>query len=213
METMLNKSQRLVVNAAEKETARPILHCVHIRKGVVEAANGFVLVQKVIEYDGDDKLLLDRDDVAKLKDQKELPVTITTEGDTVKASSMLGNLPIKAQPGQFPDVDKLYPTGKPAFKIALSREQLLNVLKSLDKHEDIIRFYFYRIDSPVKFVVSSTSLGEIVAKGLIMPMWVQWLTVEALAKAAKEAAIPQDISKLPSDTEVVEEAEPAEAEG
>lgn len=206
METMLNKSQRLVVNAAEKETARPILHCVHIRKGVVEAANGFVLVQKVIEYDGDDKLLLDRDDVAKLKGQKELPVTITTEGDTVKASGD-SELILKARTGQFPDTDKLYPTENPVFKIALSREQLLNVLKTLDKHEDIIRLYFYRIDGPVKFEVSSTSLGEIVAKGMIMPMLVAWAT-----EKAKEAAIPQDISKLPSDAEAVVE-ETAKEEG
>lgn len=165
MEVALNKSQRLVVNAAEKAGCRPVLHCIHIRKGVVEAANGFILVQKKVEYDGDEKLLLDIADVAKLKDSVDRQATIITEGDTVKAET--GEF--KSVAGNFPNVDVLFPTQVPFFKIALSCEQLSAILKSLSKDEEVIRFYFYSPIETVKFEVESTG-----TRGLIMPMCVQW---------------------------------------
>ena len=175
MEFTLNKSQRLVTNAAAKDESRPVLTCVHIRKGIIEAGNGFILVQKQIDYDGDEELFLKGKDIAKCKDL-DGNVSFSTEGGDVRAVGR-ETIILKAQSGVFPDTDKLYPkiisdevirrlSGQEPFRIALSRTQLLNLLNSLN--EKIVKFYFYGQEKPVEFEVTNS------AKGLIMPMNVQW---------------------------------------
>ena len=88
MEIKLTKDQRAVANAAAKETTRPVLHCVHIKKGLIEATDGFILVQKKIDYDGEEEVLLDIDEFKRLKDNKPLGgviLTSSTEENKVKA--------------------------------------------------------------------------------------------------------------------------------
>lgn len=166
----LNKLQRLVTNSTERDDARPVLACVHIRKGIIEVANGFVLVQKAIEYDGNE-LLLKAKDIEKLKDSSTLEGVIFTKTEADRGLRVLGQIEtiLELQQGNFPQTDKLYPITEPVFKIALAREQLLTVLKSLDKTENIIRFTFYGKSDPVKFDIQETG-----TKGLIMPMYVDW---------------------------------------
>lgn len=178
MEFTLNKSQRMVANAAAKEDSRPVLTCVHIRKGIIEAANGFMAVQSKIDYDGDEKLLLKAKDVARLKGKL---LTFQTEGTGMVDSPVTGevrvtgsNLPVilQAQPGEYPDLEKLHPqsiqsevlrrlSNRQPFKIALSREQLLNVLLSNDV--DTIKFSFWGGLQPVEFETENS-------KGMIMPI-------------------------------------------
>jgi len=51
MEFKLNKTQRLLTNAASKDESRLSLHCLHITKGKIQAANGFILMERNLDYD------------------------------------------------------------------------------------------------------------------------------------------------------------------
>jgi len=162
MELKLTKKDRFIVNAAAKEDVRPVLHSIHVTKGKIECANGFILVERAIDYDGDD-ILLDISDIARHKDAKGLDgVIYTKDGDNIKAIGQDINI-ISPVEGKFPDTKQLYPEGESVFEIGLGRGQMLNLLKCLDKDENTIRFTFYGKDKPVKF-----SIGDDV-KGLIMP--------------------------------------------
>ena len=162
MEFKLSKAQRLLTNAADKESIRPSLHCLHITKGKIQAANGFILMERNLDYDGEN-VLLDISDIAKHKDSKGLDgVVYTKDGDNIKAIGQDINI-ISPTVGTFPQTDKLYPTEEPVFKIALSRNELMNMLKCLDKDEDTIKFTFYGRHCPAKIEVGDD------IKGLLMP--------------------------------------------
>jgi len=175
MEVKLTKNQRAVANAANKSDKRfvfhPVLCCVHIRQGLIEASNGHILIQKKIDYKGEEKILLDIDEFKKLKDKKPRGgVLLELEGETVRDLGD-GVTILTKQPGTFPDTDKLIPSGKPVFKIALSRKELKKLISALDNTDDAVQFYFYDSISPVKLEIPSEgtvallmpmSLGEIV---------------------------------------------------
>lgn len=168
MEFKLDKTQRLVVNTTAEEQNRPILRCIHVKKGMIEATNKCIMIQRKIDYDGDEELLLDKDDIAHLIDSKGLRgVVFTTEGDKVKT---LGEDTRIFSPviGNFFDLGKLYSDQIPILKIALSRKLLLKLLKSLGKDEDVIRFYFHSDQQMVEFEVGDN------IRGGIMPMNVEW---------------------------------------
>jgi len=162
MEFKLNKTDRLITNAASKDTSRPPLHCVQVRKGLIEAANGYILAQRKIDYDGDN-ILLDIDSIARHKDCRSLGgVVYSPNGEDIRALGEDEYI-IKPQTMEFPNIDELYPKGEPVFKIALGRDQLLNMLKCLDKYENTIKFTFYSKTQPVKIETDDV-------KGLIMPI-------------------------------------------
>lgn len=170
MEFKLNKTHRLIANAAVKEESRPVLHCVHIREGIIEAANGFILMQRKLDYTGD-SMLLDIKDIAKHKDIEALGGVVYTDKDEqIQAFGQETTL-IRQVQGDFPKTEYLHPEGikKPVFQIALGRSQLLNMLKCLDKNEEIIKFSFYGKESPAKIEASN---GDVT--GLIMPMHTGW---------------------------------------
>jgi len=168
MEFKLTKEDRQIINAAAKDTDRPALHSVHITKGKIEAANGFVLMERRIDYDGED-VLLDISDIAKHKDSKGLNgVVYTNDGDSVKAIGESINIISKVD-GTFPTTEALYPKEEPVFKISLSKDRIMEVLKCLGKDEEQVKLYFYSKELPVKI---ETLSGDV--KGLIMPMAAQW---------------------------------------
>jgi hypothetical protein len=191
MEFKLNKAQRLVTHATAKDTSRPILNNVHIRKGLIEASNGWLIIRKRINYDGYEELLLNSKDIASCRDEawgaysQCLPepdtcVHFKTTAEGVQAEGKQ-KLILQPQQGNFPNVDKLYPLTseetisrlagrEPAckFKIALKKRDLLALLNSLAEDEDTIRFFFYGEQSVVKFQVGKE------VEGLLMPMQVQW---------------------------------------
>lgn len=174
MEFQLNRSERLVANAVSKDNTRPVLTCVHIRKGIIEAADGLIAVQRELSYEGEE-LLLRGKELSKCKGDV-LTLTKDKGGVRVQGKETITLYPVS---GTFPNIDKLYPetadedrimerlTGEKLapFQIAFSRESLLKLLKSVD--EDVVRFSFYGQQRPVKV----ETLG---AKGLIMPMSVDW---------------------------------------
>ncbi len=163
MEFKLNKTQRLLTNAASKDESRLSLHCLHITKGKIQAANGFILMERNLDYDNEN-VLLNISDIAKHKDAKGLEgVVYTKDGDNIKAIGQDINI-ISPVVGTFPETGRLYPTSEPVFQIGLSRNHLLDMLKCLDKGENLIKFTFYGKESPAKLEVGDDVLG------LIMPM-------------------------------------------
>ena len=171
MEIKLTKDQRAVVNAASKETTRPILHCVHVKKGLIEAADGFILVQKKIDYDGEEEVLLDKDEFKGLKDNKffkGVVLTSSTEENTVRALGQ-EEVILQKQSGNFPHTEPLIPKGEPVFKIALSRQVLKKLISALDNSNALVKFYFYGTASPVKIEIPAE---ETVA--VLMPMFCSW---------------------------------------
>ena len=167
MEIKLTKDQRAVANAAAKDTTRPALHCVHIKKGLIEATNGFIWVRKKIDYDGEEEVLLDIDEFKRLKDSKPLRgviLTSSTEENTVRSLGQ-DNFILEKQSGNFPYTEPLIPKGEPVFKIVLSRQLLKKLISALDNSNTPVKFYFYEAGSPVKI--------EIPAEGtvaVLMPM-------------------------------------------
>jgi hypothetical protein len=168
MEFKLNKTDRLIVNAAAKDTSRAVLHCVHLTNGKIEAANGWVLVERKVDYDGDN-LLLDISNIAKHKDNKNLGgVIYISDGANIKAVGESINIISKVK-GTFPNTKVLYPTTEPVFKISLSKDRIMDVLKCLDKYEEQLKLYFYGAEQPV---LIETLSGNV--KGLIMPIAANW---------------------------------------
>jgi len=165
MEFKLTKTDRLIANAAAKDTYRPVLHCVHIKKGAIEAANGFILMERKLNCNGEE-VLLDISDIKSHKDAKGLGgVVYTTDGeDNIKAIGQNVNI-IPKQEGNYPKTESLYPEEEPVFKIALGRSQLLNMLKCLGKDEEKIKFTFYGTEKPAKIEAAG---GDVT--GLIMPI-------------------------------------------
>ncbi len=170
MEFKLNKTQRQVVNAAAKGVGQSALHCIHVRKGIVEAANGFILVQRKIDYEGDEQILLNIDQLKGHTDDKLLGAVVYTRqpGTDKVVASGVSVYTFNAQQGTFPQTNVLYPTSAPVVQFALGRLQLINLLKCLDKDEEHIAFSYYGKVMPLTFVVEG---GEV--KGLIMPRYIK----------------------------------------
>lgn len=168
MEFKLTKTDRLITGAAARDTDRPVLHSVHLTKGKIEAANGFILMERKIDYDGED-IMLDVSDIAKHKDAKGLEgVVYTSDGDNIRAIGESVNIISKVD-GNFPNTTALYPTAEPVFKISLSKDRIMEALKCLGKDEEQLKLYFYSKEHPVKI---ETLSGDV--KGLIMPMSAKW---------------------------------------
>lgn len=175
MEFQLNRSERLVAKAVSTDKTRPVLGCVHIRKGIIEAADGLIAVQKEISYQGDEKMLIRGTELRKCVGSV-LNISVEKEGIKVQGTHILYLSP---ETGNFPNIDGVYPdkaegdkvmerlTGDKLspFQIALSRDQLLKLLSCLD--EDVVRFSFYGRERPVK-------VETLTVRCLIMPMSVKW---------------------------------------
>jgi len=148
MEIILNKSQKQVANIAETDA------CVHIHKGIIEATDGFMFLQKPLQYTGEEDILLPAKIIKQSKLNKKTR-TITLDSDDNK------------QTGRYPQLDQLVFSGKPVFKIALGREKLIKLLQNMS--DEIIKFYFYGTTSPVKIETS----GKEKALAVIMPMFIE----------------------------------------
>jgi len=195
----LNKSQRLVVNGTAKESSRPALAAICVRKdkdgqGQVVAADGYMLIEKRVDYDGDESVLLDAKGVAACKDDKELgTVSFIPGADNSSMQAVVdGSVrDVEVVQGTFPDYERLYPTEEPVFRIGLGRDVLLKMLKCLDAKsgEDAIAFFFRTPTSPVEFRVGDD------VRGMIMPLVIPGVTDwkpesnEAEASDGKEESV------------------------
>ena len=176
VEFKLTKNQRAVANAVSKEEVyRPVLRYVHIRKGLIEAADGYILVQKKIDYEEEEKILLDGEAVRKLGDNKSTQGVAfsSTDGKRYEARGQNTTI-LTRQSGTYLDTDKLIPSGEPVFKIALSRKILKKLISALDDSDVPVRFKFYGEHSPVKVEIPTED-----TLAVLMPMMItKWEATE-----------------------------------
>ncbi len=157
----LTKDQRRTANAAgKKDYTGSCLRYVHIRKGLIEACDGHILVQKKIDYGGEE-ILFDADSFKKLKDSKVLRgvsfIKQEEESPSGKTYLSIGqeSIILRVQEGDYPKTDQLIPSGEPVFKIDLSRMVLKKLILALDDNNAPIQFSFYGGVNPVKIEVPS----------------------------------------------------------
>lgn len=164
MEFRLTKEQRKIVNATSKETETSILRCVHIKKGYVEASDGYILTRLKIDYDGNEEILIDAEDLLQGQDSKSKDIYYTVEGNTIHAIDNHNNkFTLARKDGDFPDTN-ISPTQEPILQIKLDKDLLTRLLKSLPGES--LTFSFYSPSSPAKVEADS-------GYGLIAPMILQ----------------------------------------
>ncbi len=163
----LNKTQQLLAKGVSQSISRPVLTGIHVRKGIAEVADGTILVQKAVDYDGD-PIILDGKQVISCKADKQLgAVSFIPDGDSrVQAVVDGGTRVVDIVPGEFPETDSFFPKSDPVFKIALAKNILSKLLSCLDEKngENEIAFFFYGTTLPVEF---RTEGGT---RGLVMPL-------------------------------------------
>ena len=166
MDFKLNSDHRRIIAGCAPKDDRAILQCVHIKKGLIEVANGFVLVQKPIDYDGEEGILLAAKDLKTHKDCEQLRGVYYVKNGTSEVKAIGESTYIlNTQEGKFPETSVLWPTTKPVFEIGLSKKVLESMLASLDKGTEAVKLVFHTKNSPVEFY----ALDESGTKGLIMP--------------------------------------------
>jgi len=183
-----------LANGTAKDSSRLVLEAIHIRKGrdgkgIAEVTDGRALVQKRVDYDGDESVLLYGKDVAACKDDKQLgAVSFIPDGESaMQAIVDSGTRNISLVSGTFPETERLFPTTEPVFKIGLGKDVLLKMLKCLDEKngENNIAFFFYGSDSPVEFRVGDD------VRGLVMPLHVNWTMYEKDKSEVEQSAEPE----------------------
>jgi hypothetical protein len=173
IEIRLNKAQRQIGVAAAGEDSRPVLTHVMLKKGVMVAADGFMLAQTSVGYDGDEPILLNAADLLKSKDIKHTNDICVTVGK--ETAQMVGKdtLISKLGSGDFPNYEALYPKGEVSFQIALNTDILTKVAKMGGKGA-IVRFTFRDQSGPTEIEIKQPYDDETIMKGLLMPMFVDW---------------------------------------
>lgn len=177
MTFVLDRNQRRLFHAAlgtDHASGIPI-NGVHIRKGMAEATDGFLLLQVPIDYDGDDEVVIPKVPAAVKGD-----VAVAVSGDIVRMEGRNGVVATEtATRGTFPDMSKLRPHGcrrKPRARTALSPDVLRTLLRSLPADTTHIRFHVYRESDGVSITASRPNAPDI--HGVLMPMFVKWMEVE-----------------------------------
>lgn len=165
-EFTMSKDQRNIVNGTAKEYSRLVLNCVHIKPGIAEVADGFILVQKYIDYNGPE-MLLNGKDIAAVKDQSRYFSSQFIDDENNGHVQVIGEqtLTISKAIGTFPNTEQLYPKDQPVFHIAIGKSILQKICKTMNKDSEMIKFYFTSPSNPVGFKVEND------CQGLIMPMF------------------------------------------
>lgn len=167
MEFKLNKDQRNVANGASNEGSRPVLEAVHFRNGIAEVADGFILVQKYIDYTGPE-MLINAKQLLTIKDAKCISGAYFVNDESnghIEVNMLDSKLTLQKTIGTFPNADQLYPADEPVFRIAIGKSILQKICKTMNKDSEMIKFYFTTPSNPIGFKVEND------CQGLIMPMF------------------------------------------
>ena len=118
---ILTKEQQQIKNAAAKEPGRGMLNCVHIKKGYIEATDGYIFARQKIDYQGDEEILVDAKELGKCKNS-----------DFSKLDKKVG---------QYPDTDSIFPKENPILEVELDKSLLTRLLKSMPGESFLFSFY------------------------------------------------------------------------
>jgi len=161
MEIELTKEYKHLADIAISAKA-PILRYVHVKDGLAEVSDGFMLVQKPIDYK--DELLLDADTIKK---HKAYPVWRDVQADKVVAKD--GSLTIESVSATYPDTQSLYPKDGIKSKTTVSKNKLYKFLKCFDEEDALVEISIYGDVKPVELVVTNLD-NKFYGRGLIMPV-------------------------------------------
>ena len=181
----LDKYDIALVNGTSKEVARPMLQNVHLNKGRLEAADGFILAFREADVSPEEKEITTLLPAGILRTIKSTPkkqaiLTVGTEELQIQYQNDAGepidyNPTLSFQPGDttktYPELKQLFPkdTTKKAH-IALSVSLLKKLLTCLPD-EGYLRIGITEIDKPLEFECSNMDRP---IRGMVMPMFVDW---------------------------------------
>jgi len=161
-EIELTKAHKRLANITAESPNRFPLDHVHIKDGIAEVSDGFMLVQKPIDYK--DELLLDAETIKK---QKAYPVWCDVQADKVVAKD--GSLTIESVSAIYPDTQSLYPQNGVKTKVTLNKNKLLGFLKCFNEEDALVEISIYGDVKPVQFEIKNLD-DKFYGRGLIMPI-------------------------------------------
>ena len=165
----LNKNQLAVANAAAKDQARPVLAAVHVERGRIVAADGYIMVAVEVFTPRGADMLVPRDTFKKApKPTRNFPdVELHPDGSISHLGSTVDNGLVT---GEFPKPDTylgLHP-GK-SHRVAFDPAVLKKLLASIGD-ATVIRLYVKGEGEMVHFEANTEERHH----GAIMPMYVNW---------------------------------------
>lgn len=167
-----------VVKHAAKSDSRPVLKGVHIDGGTLTATDVFRLLSFTVPNVNDHlkaPVIVSASELGKVSCRKGKDVSISVDGDTVKASTESGDaFPVSTSlstiKGDYPDWKKVLSTRDPLFSFKVNGhylKEMADAMKDMNSlHEVTVEFY--GAGSPVVFKAKGHTTGAML--GVIMPL-------------------------------------------
>jgi len=181
----LDRYDIALVNGTSKNDSSPILQNVHLNKGILEAADGFMLTRREADVTPEEKeitTLLPATILGTIKSSPKKQVVLTVVADELQVQYQNENgepidfnPTLSFHPGDttkaYPKLTQLFPkdTTKKAH-IAIGVGLLKRLLACLPD-EGHLRIGITEIDKPLEFECSNMDRP---IRGLVMPMFVDW---------------------------------------
>ena len=183
----LDKYDVALINATAKEPASKLLQCLHLSKGRIEAADGFMMARRELELEEGEvqpETLISAAMFKNIRPSKKQEALLATDNNSVTLTyrNAEDGQPVEFEPtlsfkaygyGEtFPNLDAQYdnsPTEKKAH-IAVSVSLLKKLLACLP-NEGILRIGINEVAEPMEYECSNMDRP---IRGLIMPMFVDW---------------------------------------
>jgi len=172
----LTKQQALVAKAAGKfSEGRPYMECVRIGKGKVVAADGFMLAQSPVDYDGEPVFVPSRIIPSG-------PCDVEMDGKTVRVITAETTREAPHATYDYPDTEKVWrmeTKRKPKACVALNVALLRKMLACIEGKDGgksssgMVRLYIRRPEDAVEWRVQEPD-GSVMVEGLIEPMFTWW---------------------------------------
>jgi len=176
MRITLTKQQALVAKATGKwGEKKPYLECVRIGGGKIVGADGFMLAQAPVDYDGEPVFVPSRIIPSG-------PCDVEMDGKTVRVIKAETTREAPHATYDYPDTEKVWrmetkrkPKACVALNVALIRK-MLACIKGKDggkSSSGMVRLYIRRPEDAVEWKVQ-TPEGSVMVEGLIEPMFTWW---------------------------------------
>jgi len=172
----LTKQQALVAKAAGKfSEGRPYMECVRIGKGKVVAADGFMLAQSPVDYDGEPVFVPSHMIPSG-------PCDVDMDGESVRVITAEGTQETAHFAYEYPDTEKVWrieTKRKPKACVALNTALLRKMLACIEGKDGgkdpngMVRLYVRRPEDAVEWRVLQPD-GAVMVEGLIEPMFTWW---------------------------------------
>jgi hypothetical protein len=181
MRVTLTKQQALIAKAADSHNeVRPNLGCMRIGNGKVVAADGFMLAQAPIDYDGEPVFV----PVHMIPNR---PCDVDMDGESVRVITPDGTAETTHVSYGYPDTEKAWrikTRRKPKACVALNAALLRKMLACMEGKDGgksaagMVRLYVRRPNDAVEWRVLGRD-GLVIVEGLIEPMFTDWEPKEA----------------------------------